>query len=108
MALEAKRQLLISRGWVQAVAIVMIFGFTVMGMLLAYRTYTGEPPIPARVTDCAAARLWALILILVITTRAGRNAACRTPLNRWDLGPGSSYDPAGLVGCVRVCTRFFS
>ncbi|MGC2112057.1 MAG: cbb3-type cytochrome c oxidase subunit I [Candidatus Korobacteraceae bacterium] len=28
----------------------MIFGFTVLGML-AYRTYTGEPPIPARVTD---------------------------------------------------------
>ncbi len=50
MALESKRQLLISRGWVQAVAIVMIFGFTVMGML-AYRTYTGEPPIPGRVTD---------------------------------------------------------
>ena len=50
MAFESKRQLLISRGWVQAVAIVMIFGFTVMGML-AYRTYTGEPPIPGRVTD---------------------------------------------------------
>jgi len=50
MALEPRRQLLISHGWVQAVAIVMIFGFTVMGML-AYRTYTGEPPIPARVSD---------------------------------------------------------
>ncbi len=50
MAFESRRQLLISRGWIQAVAIVMIFGFTVMGML-AYRTYTGEPPIPARVTD---------------------------------------------------------
>src|SRR5271157_20251 len=50
MAFESKRQLLISRGWVQAVAIVMIVGFTVMGML-AYRTYTGEPPIPGRVTD---------------------------------------------------------
>ena len=50
MALEPRRQLLVSRGWVQAVAIVMIFDFTVMGML-AYRTYTGEPPIPARVTD---------------------------------------------------------
>jgi nitric oxide reductase subunit B len=52
MALEPRRQLLVSRGWVQAVAIVMIFGFTVMGML-AYQTYTGEPPIPARVTDAA-------------------------------------------------------
>jgi nitric oxide reductase subunit B len=47
-----RRQLLISRGWVQAVAMVMIFGFAVLGML-AYRTYTGEPPLPARVTDTA-------------------------------------------------------
>lgn len=44
----ARRQLLVSKAWVQAVAIVLLFGFTVLG-LLAYRTYTGEPPIPARV-----------------------------------------------------------
>jgi len=37
MSGETKRQLLISRGWIQAVTIVMIFGFTVLGML-AYRT----------------------------------------------------------------------
>lgn len=37
MALEQRRQLLISRGWIQAVAIVMIFGFTVMGMLAYWR-----------------------------------------------------------------------
>jgi nitric oxide reductase subunit B len=45
-----KRQLLVSRGWVQAVIVVFLFGFFVLG-LLAYRTYTGEPPIPARVED---------------------------------------------------------
>ncbi|PSH03426.1 MAG: nitric-oxide reductase large subunit [Acidobacteria bacterium] len=50
MELREKRQFLISRGWIQAIALVMIFGFTVMG-ILAYRTYTDEPPIPARVTD---------------------------------------------------------
>ena len=50
MGLGHRRQFLLSRGWIQAVAIVMLFGFTVMGML-AYQTYTGEPPIPARVTD---------------------------------------------------------
>ena len=33
MELAQRRQFLISRGWIQAVAIVMIFGFTVMGML---------------------------------------------------------------------------
>jgi nitric oxide reductase subunit B len=43
-----KRGLLISKGWVQAVVIVLLFGFTVLG-ILAYRTYTSEPPIPERV-----------------------------------------------------------
>jgi len=45
-----KRGLLISAGWGQAVIIVFCFGFLVLG-LLAYRTYTGEPPIPAKVID---------------------------------------------------------
>ncbi|HTR66637.1 MAG TPA: cbb3-type cytochrome c oxidase subunit I [Terriglobales bacterium] len=45
-----RRGLLISKGWVQAVVIVFLFGFTVLG-ILAYRTYTGEPPIPANVVS---------------------------------------------------------
>lgn len=44
----AKRGLLVSSGWIQAGAVVVLFGFFVMG-LLAYKTYTSEPPIPARV-----------------------------------------------------------
>src|SRR5262245_48923658 len=42
------RGLLISKRWVQAVAIVMFFGFFVLG-LLAYRTYTDQAPIPSKV-----------------------------------------------------------
>ena len=38
----------IGKGWVQAVALVMIFGFLVMG-ILAYRTYTASMPQPAKV-----------------------------------------------------------
>jgi len=45
-----RRGLLISKGWVQAVIIVFLFGFTVLG-ILAYRTYTGEPPIPEKVVN---------------------------------------------------------
>src|SRR5512140_703280 len=45
-----KRNLLVSRTWIQAVALVVVFGFFVLG-LLAYRTYSGEAPIPARVVD---------------------------------------------------------
>ncbi|HVU27122.1 MAG TPA: cbb3-type cytochrome c oxidase subunit I [Verrucomicrobiae bacterium] len=44
------KTLLISKGWLQAVALVMLFGFFIMG-LLAYYTYTDQPPIPAKVTD---------------------------------------------------------
>ncbi|HLH41763.1 MAG TPA: cbb3-type cytochrome c oxidase subunit I [Bryobacteraceae bacterium] len=43
-----RRDLLIARGWVQAVLIVVIAGFAVLGML-AWQTYEGMPPIPARV-----------------------------------------------------------
>ena len=45
-----KRDLLVSKTWIQAVALVVVFGFFVLG-LLAYRTYSGEAPIPARVVD---------------------------------------------------------
>jgi nitric oxide reductase subunit B len=45
-----RRPLLVSRGWLQAVALVVLLGFFVLG-LLAYRTYQAEPPIPTRVVD---------------------------------------------------------
>lgn len=47
-----KRTLLISKGWIQAIVIVVVCGFLILGML-AYRTYTDEPPIPSRVVDPA-------------------------------------------------------
>jgi nitric oxide reductase subunit B len=49
MATPPRRSFLISSAWIQAVAIVIILGFFVLG-LLAYRTYTGKPPIPVQVT----------------------------------------------------------
>ena len=45
-----RRSLLVSKGWVQAVLIVVLFGFFVLG-LLAYRTYQAKPPTPQRVVD---------------------------------------------------------
>jgi nitric oxide reductase subunit B len=45
-----RRELLVSKGWVQAVALVVLFGFFTLG-LLAYRAYSGQPPIPDRVVD---------------------------------------------------------
>lgn len=49
-AAPGKRGLLVSKGWIQAVAIVVLFGFFVLGFL-AYRTYSDEAPIPARVIE---------------------------------------------------------
>ena len=43
-----RRARLIGKGWIKGVALVMLFGFTVMG-LLAYRTYTNSMPQPERV-----------------------------------------------------------
>jgi nitric oxide reductase subunit B len=45
-----RRELLVSKGWVQAIALVVLFGFFILG-LLAYRAYAGQPPIPDRVVD---------------------------------------------------------
>ena len=52
-----RRELLVSNGWIQAVVLVMLFGFFVMG-LLAYRTYDAKPPIPERVVDTGGNRLY--------------------------------------------------
>ena len=46
----ARRGLLIAKGWIQAVVIVVLCGFLILG-ILAYRTYTDEPPIPSQVVD---------------------------------------------------------
>lgn len=41
---------LVSRAWLQGVALVMIFGFFVMGILI-YRTYTASMPLPEKVVS---------------------------------------------------------
>lgn len=41
-------RIVISKGWVQGIALVMVFGFLVMG-ILAYRTYTDAMPQPEKV-----------------------------------------------------------
>src|SRR5512132_3193774 len=45
-----KRELLVSRTWLQVAALVVITGFFVL-VLLAYLTYRSDPPIPDRVVD---------------------------------------------------------
>jgi len=52
MQATEKRSLLISSGWLQAAGIVLLIGFLIMG-ILAYYTYTDEPPIPQTVKNSA-------------------------------------------------------
>ena len=49
--------MLVSKVWVQAVALVMIFGFFVMGVL-AYRTYTDSMPQPDRVVSSSGQQIF--------------------------------------------------
>lgn len=48
MQTSGRRALLIANGWIQAAGIVLIIGFLIMG-ILAYYTYSDEPPIPEMV-----------------------------------------------------------
>jgi nitric oxide reductase subunit B len=45
-----KRQLLVSKAWIQVAALVVLVGFFVL-VLLAYETYKSDPPIPDKVVD---------------------------------------------------------
>jgi nitric oxide reductase subunit B len=46
-AVVPRRGLLVSRAWIQVAILVILVGFLVLG-ILAYRTYTAEPPVPSQ------------------------------------------------------------
>ena len=46
-----------AKGWVQAVLLVSLFGFTVLGYMAA-KTYQDEPPIPGRVVSASGTPLF--------------------------------------------------
>ena len=55
--MQTKRELLVSKGWIQGVALVGLCGFLLLG-ILAYRTYTDEPPIPSKVIGASGQLLF--------------------------------------------------
>ncbi len=83
-----KRELLISRTWMQAVALVLLFGFFVLGFL-AYRTYTSAPPLPAKVVDPQG---------LVLFTRADILAGQQVFLRNGLMEYGSVFGHGGYLG----------
>jgi nitric oxide reductase subunit B len=54
---HGKRELIVSKTWLQVAALVVLVGFFVLG-LLAYRTYQSDPPIPNRAVDPRGATVY--------------------------------------------------
>ena len=88
IAAEERRPLLVSRGWIQAVALVLLFGFFVLG-LLAYRTYQAQPPIPERVVDPGGREVFT-----AADVRAGQKLFLRSGLMQY----GSIFGHGAYLG----------
>jgi len=52
VASPGRRELLVSKTWIQVAVLVFLVGFFILG-LLAYRTYVAGPPVPDRVRSPA-------------------------------------------------------
>ncbi|GAA0714250.1 cbb3-type cytochrome c oxidase subunit I [Dactylosporangium roseum] len=83
-----RAELRLSKGWVQGVALVLVFGFFVMGML-AVRTYTDSMPLPERVTGPGGE---------VVYTRADVTAGQQTFLRRGLQQYGSVMGHGAYLG----------
>src|SRR6476646_11841731 len=99
---SANRGLLVANGWIQAVAIVVVFGFFALG-LLAYRTYKDEPPIPARTVGETGEVLF--------TTRTWLRAReCSSAMALWSTARSSATAPISapisppIISTVRLFT----
>jgi nitric oxide reductase subunit B len=55
--MNGKRELLVSKTWLQVAGLVVLVGFFILG-LLAYRTYQSDPPIPDRAVDPSGATVY--------------------------------------------------
>jgi nitric oxide reductase subunit B len=84
----ARRELLVSKGWIQAVGLVVLCGFAVLG-LLAYRTYTAEPPIAARTVGADGT---------VLFTRADVDAGQQVFLRAGLMEYGSIFGHGAYLG----------
>src|SRR5262249_24247918 len=86
-----KRPLMISRGWIQAAAIVLVFGFFIMGVL-TYYTYHDEPPIPEVVKAANGSTLF---------TRADIMAGQQVFLSNGLMEYGSVFGHGGYLATFR-------
>jgi len=85
---SGRAELNLSKGWVQGIALVMVFGFFVMGML-ALRTYTDSMPLPAKVVSSDGETVY---------TKADITAGQQTFLRRGLQQYGSVMGHGGYLG----------
>jgi nitric oxide reductase subunit B len=83
-----RREFQISKGWIQAVLLVVLFGFFVLG-LLAYRNYTSHPPVPRRVVDANGS---------VLFTGSDISHGQRVFLNNGLMEYGSAFGHGAYLG----------
>src|SRR5687767_12115920 len=77
-----------AKGWIQAVVLVSVFGFTVLGYMAA-RTYQAEPPIPDRVVASSGTHLFS-----GNDVRAGQDVFLRNGLMQY----GSIFGHGAYLG----------
>jgi nitric oxide reductase subunit B len=83
-----KRGLIVSKGWLQACLLVVLFGFLVLG-ILAYETYREDPPVPAKVIDPAGR---------VLFTEGDVEAGQKVFLNNGLMEYGSIFGHGAYLG----------
>ena len=83
-----RRKRVMAKGWIQAVVLVGIFGFTVLGYMAA-RTYQAEPPIPDRVVSASGEELFS-----GKDVRSGQEVFLRNGLMQY----GSIFGHGGYLG----------
>jgi nitric oxide reductase subunit B len=96
-----RRGLIVSRGWIQASIVVMLFGFSVMGML-AYGANEEAPPLPQRIVDLNGAALFTAADIV-----AGQEIFLRNGLMEYGsiFGHGAYLGPDYTADALRRATR---
>jgi nitric oxide reductase subunit B len=94
--------MLVSKTWVQVAALVMLFGFTVMGILAA-RAYTDAMPQPARVVDESGE-----VVFTSEDITAGQQIFLRRGLQQYGsiVGHGGYLGPDWTADYLRRSARF--
>ena len=97
----SKAELVISKGWVQGVALVLVFGFFVMGFL-AYRTYTDGMPLPKQVASESGE-----VLFTADDITSGQEIFLRRGLQQYGsiMGHGAYLGPDYTAEYLRLSTE---